>query len=241
MAEIDNTNDDLDFLGNGSMKEIMMRMGDIDKVLAEITEQEEKPRKSVLGSSIDGETPEETDNHHKENEEDNGSAKGLLPSLSYDDSTASIISDTDVYADDYGSGVADLQGELREFEESQRQATAEVVAARTAVQARQQESVSSQVATETKVRTYRRSVSATVKKPTPTSVVGISMKSSKGVTRIISILETGLLVGTELDAGMELIEVNGVTVTSARHARALIQSAPDKVSIVAHEISTTEF
>jgi hypothetical protein len=239
--EGDSNNEDLDFLGNGSMKDILLRMGDIDKVIAEITDMEDEPRKSSAsgtGSDIKrGSHQDDTSdpNEHKENTESVDGKNRIIPSsLTYDDSTASIISDTDVYADNYGNGVANLQGELQKFEESQRQAATEER------EHGQPENIVSLVAQGTNQRPFRRSVSVSIVKPTPDSVVGISMKSSKGVTRIISLLENGLLVDTALDAGMELVEVNGISVTSARHARFLIQSAQDEVTFVAIEVSIAE-
>ena len=245
MAEVDDPNEDLDFLGNGSMKDIAMGMGAIDKLLAEITDMEEKPRESARESNVDGESPEGDDSNQMENYANLlTEAKGLQ--MADEDSTASIISDTDVYADDYGSGVADLQGELKEFEESQRQAVAEAAAARAEIQRREEAGMNSTVPSTAKndpvtpAAAIRQVVSVTVVKPTPASVVGISMKSSKGTTRIVSIFESGLLAGTALGPGMELVEINDVAVKSARHARVLIQIAPDKVTIVAREISRVE-
>lgn len=232
----DSANDDFDFLGNESMKEIMIRMGDIDKVLAEITDMEEQPRKSAIGGNMKkGETLEDNDPNVIE-------IKESVQTLSYDDSTASVISDTDIYADDYGSGVANLQGELKEIENSHRQAAAFAVQAEAACavdEEREQDNIVPHLVSLPKEQTFRQSVSVSIVKPTPDSAVGISMKSSKGVTRIVSILDKGLLVDTALDAGMELVEVNGISVTSARHARFLIQAAVDNVTFVARRVSIT--
>ena len=80
-------------------------------------------------------------------------------------------------------------------------------------------------------------VSVTVKKPTPDTPIGISMKTSKGVTRIVGILENGLLKNTKLRGGLEIVQINGVGVKNAKHARILIQAANDTVTIEARDLS----
>ena len=72
---------------------------------------------------------------------------------------------------------------------------------------------------------------ATCVKPEPTSKVGISMKTSKGVTVIVSINSEGLMYNSTLMPGHKLVKVNGIEVKNARHARVIIQSAASKVVV----------
>lgn len=84
-------------------------------------------------------------------------------------------------------------------------------------------------------------VIATCVKPEPTSKVGISMKTSKGVTTIVSINPDGLMHGSTLREGHKLVKVNGIEVKNARHARVIIQSAASKVVVeVLEEIKESE-
>ena len=80
-------------------------------------------------------------------------------------------------------------------------------------------------------RSSRTTVSATVIKPLPTSTLGISMKTIGGITRIVGIDENGLLASSNLRPGLEMVRVNDTYIKNAKHARLLIQRATDKVSL----------
>ena len=79
----------------------------------------------------------------------------------------------------------------------------------------------------------KKSITVTLSKPSKDSTLGISMKTSKRITRIVSISDEGLLAGSGLKPGFQLKQVNGETLTNARHARHCIQTAPDEVKILA--------
>ena len=57
------------------------------------------------------------------------------------------------------------------------------------------------------------------------------MKTSKGVTVIVSINSEGLMYNSTLKPGHKLVKVNGIEVKNARHARVIIQSAASKVVV----------
>ena len=80
-------------------------------------------------------------------------------------------------------------------------------------------------------------ITATVIKPSPTNPIGLSMKTTNGVTRIVGIVEGGLVAQSSLQIGYELITINDVLVRNAKHARLLIQQAHDKVTIVTQQFS----
>ena len=80
-------------------------------------------------------------------------------------------------------------------------------------------------------------VTATIFKPTQDSPIGISMKTSKGITRIVSVSETGLLKDSDLRSGLQIVKINGVEVKNAKHARYLIQACQDKVTVLAYDLS----
>jgi C-terminal processing protease CtpA/Prc len=59
-------------------------------------------------------------------------------------------------------------------------------------------------------------------KPTPATPIGVSMKSSKGVTRIIGVNPSGLVAKAHLQPNVRLVSVNGEAVKNAKHAKFLI-------------------
>jgi hypothetical protein len=194
------TSEDYDFMGDG-MKDLAMRMGEIDKQLDEIAESE-KPK-----------TPEEKNDVVLNN---------ALPVPNFEDSRASIVSDEFLDDEDGESGLAEMQRELEEFEALEASAKAE----RGALTPPEK----------TGGRKVEETISVAVLKPSPTSSVGISMKTSKGVTMIVAIAQQGLCASTDLKPGLELLEINGVPIKNAKHARFMIQNAPKNVLIVAAQM-----
>ena len=79
-------------------------------------------------------------------------------------------------------------------------------------------------------------VVATATKPSPTSPVGISMKTSKRITRIVGISENGLLANSNLRVGQIIVQVNDITIKNAKHARYIIQNATSTVKFEAKQI-----
>jgi C-terminal processing protease CtpA/Prc len=192
MTEAVSESEDFDFMGDSSMKDLAMRMGDIDKQLDEINEIEKKSNDS---------SPQK----------DTRALDDQMLAAQFEDSRTSIVSD--VVLDDDDEALEDLQGELKEFEAMQKEA---------ALAASPNNPPSTQMDT----------VSATVLKTSPTSPIGISMKTVQGVTRIVSIAENGLLASTALKPGFIIHEINGVNIKNAKHARYMIENAPEKVTIV---------
>ena len=79
-------------------------------------------------------------------------------------------------------------------------------------------------------------VTATCVKPTLTSSIGISMKTSKGLTTIVGVAPNGLLAKSDLRPNMQLVQVNGCTIKNAKHAKFLIESHPGCITILARRI-----
>jgi hypothetical protein len=193
MTEVGDS-EDFEFLG-GSLNELAMKMGDIEKILEEINNEEKRSTDKEKKSSDD--EYDEYDNPTR-----------------FQDSCLSVISDTEVITDDAPDGfLAKMQEELREADEQQEKGRYPIIT------------------------DNGKEVSVTVKKSTKESPVGISMKTSKGVTRIVTIVEGGLLMNTPLRGGLRLMEINGVGVQNAKHARQLIQEAESIVTITAHDLS----
>jgi len=70
-------------------------------------------------------------------------------------------------------------------------------------------------------------------KPTPEAAIGISMKTSKGITKIVSVNPVGLLAKSQLVPIMQLISVNGMPIKNAKHAKWLIDMEPRQIVLVA--------
>jgi hypothetical protein len=208
MADV---SEEFDF-GDSSMNFLVMRMGEIDKELAEITELENE--------SNETEQPE------------NKSPQKVK--ISFEDLGASNASDFDFENDDDDGALASLQGELEEFEALEEHAKEERAMAKEEPMTIEEPTTKEEPMAI--ARTVESTISATVLKPSPTTPVGISMKTSKGVTMIVSISEKGLLPNTSLQAGYEIVQINGVNVKNAKHARYIIQNAPEKVTFVTQPI-----
>ena len=217
----------LDFFGDGSMKDITMKMGDLDKVLDEIHQlDEEKPESSDVKQAAA--------NLDKESEN-----KGV--SLSAHDSPAAVIhsiaatddDDHDDDDDDYIAGMssdalAQMQAELKQVEEAERE-----------MQEQQKQAPPPPPLSVLHQQTLMgKTVSAIATKPTPDSSIGISMKTSKGLTWIVGVSENGLLKDSDLRGEMTMLlkSINGVPIKNARHARTLIVGSQRKVKIVAQEV-----
>jgi hypothetical protein len=198
MAEVD---EEFDFL-QGSMKDLAMRMGEIDDVLAEIAGSEEtKHEKEKEQEEVEG----EEESPVKED------TITILPPVdtSYDD----VEDDCDDDVDSDDGGLTDLQGELRQFEEMDKTHQLDAVLG------------------EESTKLVETPVMATVHKPAPTSPLGISMKTSKGITTIVALAESGLLAKTDLRVGHILVKINSIYIKNAKHARYIIQNAAGKVCL----------
>jgi hypothetical protein len=189
------TSEEFDFMGDG-MKDLAMRMGEIDKQLAEIADSD-KPKTS----------------------EEKNVVPNALPEPDFLDSTASFVSDEYLDDEDAGSGLAEMQRELQEFEALEASAKTELA-----------------LTPEKAGRKVEKRITVALLKPSQTSSVGISMKTSKGVTKIVAIAQQGLCASTDLKTGLELLEINGVSIKNAKHARHMIQNAPKNVLIVAAQV-----
>jgi hypothetical protein len=250
--------EDMDFLGNGSLAEIMSKMGDIDKVLSEINEIDTSKPTATAATTSGSRNKNKTDKGNvgsggnadstkKSGFSDSPSTAATLESpvaatvaASYDESATSLFSDGDVYVDD-GADILDLQGELKAAEESERQAKEErmkaaelkrqCIANRKTVYGTWVEGTTDEAGGGEK--NIKKSITVAVNKPSKDSSVGISMKTSKGITRIVAISDDGLLAGSGLEEKQQLVEVNGVAIKNARHARQLIQTATEEVKMVA--------
>jgi hypothetical protein len=211
----------LDFLGNGSMMDIAMRMGDIDKVLDEIHQMDddhghgESCNETEHGGT--GPTKEYDDDEDKRNViTKHGDSNG--PATCADEVHDDEVHDDEDEDDDDFSGLsadalAQMQAELKQADDEQQQ----------------QSSTTTSVLGEM--------VTVVVIKPTQESPLGISMKTSKGITWIVGISDTGLLKDSKLVVGtMILVSVNGVPIKNARHARSLIQASNRTVKLVAQEV-----
>lgn len=218
----------LDFLGDGSMKDIAMKMGDIDKVLDEIhLLDDEKPNRSGVKDAA---------------------ATNLDKSSSAQGSPTAVIHSNAVTDDDFDeadddddediagmsiAALAQMQAELKQVEEAERE-----------MQEQQKQKQQMQapppppLSAPPQQTMLGATVTAIATKPTPDSRIGISMKTSKGLTWIVGISESGLLKDSDLRGGktMLLKSINGVPIKNARHARTLILGSQRKVKIVAQEV-----
>ncbi|KAG7355535.1 hypothetical protein IV203_000221 [Nitzschia inconspicua] len=224
--------DNMDFLGNGSLMDLATKMDDtIDVVLDEILHMDGNNKKPTSPSNRDllytKDRPEEqlTDPKKRSSEtEDADESHGLIHHASLYDSMSSQFSNDDEIINDsgtYDSALAKMQAELLEAD------------LYNAEQDHERSQEGGTVSPTPEIVTKKRMVTVIVKKPSQDSPIGISMKTSKGCTTIVGILETGLLSNSELKPGMELIRVNGVPIQNAKHARHLIQGSSSKVKLVA--------
>jgi hypothetical protein len=180
--------EDLDFLGDSSMKDLALRMDEIDKAIEAINEVDKGSPQKKEGSE---ESPAKGSNYYETPEEATVGVQDV------------VVDDDD--DDDADAGLEDLQKEMKQFEANQEQAPA----------------VDDEI------------VTATCVKPTVTSSIGISMKTSKGITRIVAVNPSGLLANSSLRPGLQLIQVNDVNVRNAKHAKFIIDNHPGSITLVA--------
>jgi hypothetical protein len=209
---------EFDFLADGSMRELAMKMDLIDQQLADLTT-------DTSSSNIQADTSNNASNM-----------------LEY--STA----DLDDYVDADDGAISSLQQELQQAQEAADHDKKEEAATSKPSEPQPREMAPPVAAVLSGAGTPAGGVAPTATavivdgkkchhyiisaiKPEPTAKVGISMKTSKGHTLIVAVTADGLLAGKGLKEGHKLIKVNGIDVKNARHARVLIQSAATKVSV----------
>ncbi|KAG7361754.1 hypothetical protein IV203_036855 [Nitzschia inconspicua] len=224
--------DNMDFLGNGSLMDLATKMDDtIDVVLDEILHMDDNNKNPTSSSnrdviySKDRREEQQIDPKKRSSENDDaGESHGLIHHASLYDSMSSQFSNDDEIIHDSGtndSALAKMQAELLEAD------------LYNAEQQHGRGQGGGTVSLTPETDSKKRMVTVVVKKPSQDSPIGISMKTSKGCTTIVGILETGLLSNSELKPGMELLRVNGVPIQNAKHARHLIQCSSSKVKLVA--------
>lgn len=239
--------DDDSYIHHGPMKDLALRMSEIDKQLDEITSSD--PSKNGNKNKSNNESEQNRDSTSSTRTETAGNSKGrknvgveFTPESlaagggstekytygkesnggvmisTFDDSRFSVFSDFELDGDDLVS----LQGELAALEtldENVKTATATGISDKNG-----------------KARVVEATVSETITKPTPESPIGISMKTVKRITRIVAIAEDGLLADTNLRPGLELVSINGITIRNAKHARYLIQNSKKELTLIAQKI-----
>ena len=179
--------DEYEFDGDSSIKDLIARMGDIDKAIEDIHDLEKKRENvQVNGTPANGHEFSDTPGETAAEVED----------------VALVCEDEDDDDDcDAEAGLADMQKEMQLVEEQEHSFVEEII-----------------------------TVSCT--KPTPESAIGISMKSSRGVTRIVGVNPEGLLADSKLRADLQLVSVNGMPVKNGKHAKYLIGIHPRDIVLV---------
>jgi hypothetical protein len=220
-------NDDFDLsFANGSMKDLVLRMGDIDKELDEIAlisngnGNSNNHAKKVVDDDYDYDNDYDNDNDEHQRPKDNVHSLEL--------SAGDGLEFSDREDDD---GLDDLTKELQHLDEA---ACTEKEQASAAAVVESSPAPVSTTTTTSENTIDTTTTTATILKPTPTSSVGISMKTSQGKTRIIAFSPGGLLSNMAtnvLQVGMEIISINDTPIRNARQARQLIVSSPIEVSI----------
>jgi hypothetical protein len=222
--------EDMEFLGNGSMMDLALKMGDLDRVLDEICQIDTQVQTSITTNSEVKVGSTDIKTGRTTNQEGDGVIAAGRPSRSFEDSATTDFSDDEIIDDsEVGNvGLVQMQEELLQAELYANESR------RTNKEGTSLPSTSTSIPTKETAATGRL-VTAVAIKPSQDCPVGIRMKTSKGVTLIVGILETGLLRDSDLKCGMELVSVNGVPVANAKHAMHLIQESSTKVQIVAME------
>mmetsp|Transcript_29 Transcript_29/g.84 ORF Transcript_29/g.84 Transcript_29/m.84 type:complete len:214 (+) Transcript_29:537-1178(+) len=195
---------------SGSMKDLAERMNDIDKQLDEIVDDGGRDR---LNQSKDSDDSTDDDVH---GEVYSSTSPQVISGGTNNTSFIDDSDDDEESERDYDLALDDLQSELNEISVAAAAAMAE------------SPSKTSSERPEAAIDTI---VTATIRKPTKESTVGISMKTVRGVTRITGIKSDGLLAATSLKPGYEILVINNVKVKNAKHARHLIQEASSGVVI----------
>jgi hypothetical protein len=198
---------------DGSMKELAMKMDDIDRELAEI---------AAVGNETN--SADVTSRSSDPDPADYADSRLVLVSNDYSDRNLDNVAE-----DSTRMGLDELKEELEAF-----QATAAAEDESRKVQVASEPSPSPQtIKNNSNFRTVETTITATVTKATPTTSIGISMKTTKGVTRIVEISPTGLLKDTSLRSGFEMLRVNGADGINAKHFKNLIRAALFEVTIEA--------
>ena len=143
--------------------------------------------------------------------------------------------------------IAKLQEELEEFEAlaahgntnnttKQDTATTEKQAANAKkvvfADSQSQESSASSI-----IRPAEDLITVTAIKLSPSAPIGLSMKTSRGITIISAISTESVLHGSALARGHRIVLINGVTIENAKHARYLIQNSAENVTLVTEQMN----
>ena len=240
--------EDLDLsFANGSFKDLAMRMGDLDKELEEIalvSNGGNKANTNTNTNKMDDDDDDYKNDYDDDDDDDKRPSNKVHHShpleMSAGDDGLEYVSDQE---DD--DGLDDLTKELRNLDAAACQAKQERVLKHTdnsssrPSQQEQQPLILMADATLSSpppiksTTTTTTTVTATIFKPTPDASIGISMKTSKGITLIIKITPGGLMSNTcvFLQVGMRIVSINDKLIRNARHARELIQMSRMEVSI----------
>jgi hypothetical protein len=222
--------DDFDLsFANGSMKELAMRMGDLDKELDEI---------AIMSNGNTGNTKKVDDN---DDDDDNEKPKEV-PSPKHSEMSADdglVFSDGEDEDDD-DDGLDDLTKELQHLDA----AAVEEKEERVKNSPKKATSVvaipESSPAPPFNPTTTTSSITVTIYKPTPTSPVGISMKTTKGKTIIVAFAPGGICANhATLKVGMQIQKINHMPIRSARDTRELIRACRSEVHITCISTATS--
>jgi hypothetical protein len=218
-------NDEFDMsFANGSLKDLAMRMGDLDMELDEIATVSNGKNGNKNKVADDGKVE---DDYDEDNDDDDATPKEMpvVDALEFSDGEDE---------DDDDDGLDDLTKELQQMdaahaascEEKEEMVAATAVVAADTVAAAPESSKATMM-----------TMTATVVKPTPDSSIGLSMKTSKGMTVIIKMNPDGIVSQTNLQVGMKIIRINDTPIRNARHARELIQASPTEVIITCNRMT----
>lgn len=187
--------EEFDFEGDSSMKDLIAKMGDIDKAIEDIHELDKAGKNGETSSG--------------ERTQAKGSNFYETPGEAGTDVIDIVVSGDDDFDEDGDvdgvAGLADLQKEMQQLDKS----------------------------FEEKI------VKVSCVKPVLDAALGISMKTSKGITRIVGINSSGLLANSELKPAMQLLSVNGASIKNAKHAKFLIDSHPRDILLEAKTLPPT--
>ena len=206
--------DELDFLG-GSMKDLMAKMGEIDATLDDIQNIDTEKKSTTPKSST---FIDVHDTFEDDDDDDDHQDEGKLDDLAKELNAAA--QDDDKWA-------------VPAFKSS---TTSTPTPNPVTPQDPMSVPLPRGIMPVTEVETI---VTETVTKPSPDTAVGISMKTSKGKTRIVGLNPNGLLMQSgdcKLKVGYEIVSINGQKIQNGRQARHIIMTTPDKVTIEARFI-----
>ena len=225
--------EDLDLsFANGSLNDLAMRMGDLDKELDEI---------AMVGIHGDKATTTTNKDYDHNQDEVNKRPNEVVPHHHHalELSAGDGLEFSDQEDDD---GLDDLTKELGKLDAAACQEKQERVKDKSPEQAPPLAvaTTNATTTTSTTLESTTTTVTAAIFKPSPDSSVGISMKTSKGMTMIIKITPGGLASNnTELQVGMQIVSIDDTPIRNARHARELIQMSILEVRITCLTTSST--